>query len=275
MSEETTKDISRRKKFWEKLKVDYRMVIMRNETFEEVGSYNVTLLSVYTVFSMLFVAIALLVVSLIVFTPVKRYIPGFGEIQEHSEIMKMRKQIDTLETIVQNQALYQENFKKILVGDVEGFNSENPTEAVLSDPAKIPKRVLNIPGSDISFEHLYFSPPITGEISNGFNADEGHLGIDILAPSKTPIGSTLDGRVISADWTIDNGNTIMVQHSNNIVSIYKHNAQLLKKAGDFVKAGEAVAIIGNTGKHTDGPHLHFEVWFNGKAIDPADFVNFN
>jgi len=126
----------------------------------------------------------------------------------------------------------------------------------------------------VSLDKVYFLPPLTGPVSAKYEPSSKHYGIDILAPKNTPIKATLDGFVIQSDWTMDAGNTIGLQHDNNIVTFYKHNSTLLKKIGERVKAGEAIAIIGNSGELTDGPHLHFEIWHQGKSINPADFVEF-
>ncbi len=128
--------------------------------------------------------------------------------------------------------------------------------------------------SGIPLERVYFLPPLTGPVSAQYEPATKHYGIDILAPKNTPIKASIDGFVIQADWTMDAGNTIGIQHDNNIVTFYKHNSTLLKKLGDKVKAGEAIAIIGNSGELTDGPHLHFEIWHQGKSINPADYVEF-
>ena len=117
-------------------------------------------------------------------------------------------------------------------------------------------------------------PPISGVISSGFDAEIDHLGVDILAPHDTPVKAIWDGHVITADWTLETGYTIGIQHSNDMVSFYKHNATLLKRTGAFVRAGEAVAIIGNTGKMSSGPHLHFELWLQGKPVDPTNYIDF-
>ena len=122
---------------------------------------------------------------------------------------------------------------------------------------------------------LFFVAPVTGSISAGYLNVKSHLGVDILAPKDSPIKSIMGGMVVFSDWTMESGNTIVVQHSNNIVSIYKHNSILLKKIGERIEAGEAIAIIGNTGTLTDGPHLHFELWYEGYPVDPEKFINFN
>ncbi len=103
---------------------------------------------------------------------------------------------------------------------------------------------------------------------------KNHLGVDIIVPKNTEVKATMDGNIIAADWTQETGNSLVIQHQNDIISVYRHNSKLLKKAGDFVKAGEAVAIAGNSGEQTNGPHLHFELWYHGKAVNPADHIKF-
>ena len=120
----------------------------------------------------------------------------------------------------------------------------------------------------------YFVPPVLGTISAGYNPETEHYGVDVLAPSGSAIQAIASGVVIGSDWTLETGNTIALQHNNDVLSIYKHNSALLKKVGERVSAGEAIAIIGNTGTLSDGPHLHFELWYDGKHVDPENFVNF-
>ncbi|MBK8491772.1 MAG: M23 family metallopeptidase [Saprospirales bacterium] len=129
--------------------------------------------------------------------------------------------------------------------------------------------------AEVPLEQLYFTPPLTGEISAGFMLDKKHFGVDILAPRNTPVKAVMDGWVIASDWTLETGNTIGIQHDNNLISFYKHNSALLKEIGSYVKAGEAVAIIGNSGTLSDGPHLHFELWHKGVPVDPDQYINFN
>ena len=119
---------------------------------------------------------------------------------------------------------------------------------------------------------ILFFTPLEGQISQSFERKSGHLGLDIVGAKNDPIKSTLDGTIIFADWTTDGGHEIHIQHSNNIVSVYKHNSYLLKKTGDRVRAGDPVAIMGNTGSQTDGAHLHFEIWVNGKPVDPQNYL---
>jgi murein DD-endopeptidase MepM/ murein hydrolase activator NlpD len=122
--------------------------------------------------------------------------------------------------------------------------------------------------------NLYFFTPLKGSITNSFEPTSRHYGIDIVAPKNEAIKATLDGTVIFAEWTVKTGYVIQLQHANNLTSIYKHNSVLLKEVGDAILAGEAIAIVGNSGKLTSGPHLHFELWRDGVALDPEKYINF-
>src|SRR5690606_7227816 len=119
-----------------------------------------------------------------------------------------------------------------------------------------------------------FLPTLTVFISDRYNVKNGHYGVDVVARSNEPIKAIADGTVILASRTQDSGYVIAIQHRGNLISVYKHNAELLKKVGTFVNAGEIVAIVGNSGEMTDGPHLHFELWYNGNSLNPEEFVTF-
>ena len=152
------------------------------------------------------------------------------------------------------------------------LREEIENEEVLEDV-----RALLDEGGDLSLQsmkEIYFTPPVRGDVSAGFMPENTHYGIDIMAPKNTPILAMMDGIVITSDWTLETGNTLGIQHDHNIVSFYKHNSANLKSVGESVKAGEAVAIIGNTGTLTTGPHLHFELWINGQCVDPSEYINF-
>jgi murein DD-endopeptidase MepM/ murein hydrolase activator NlpD len=204
---------------------------------------------------------------------------------------------------------YNENFRKLLVGDLETMSKQTAEkQGEPTDTADaLPKEVDRIPedeqlrsavakgtftadptmaaptasgGSnyaprDIPLEQLFFMPPVAGEVTSGFDFKKDHYGIDIAAPKNTAVKSAADGVVISAGYTVETGYSIAIQHPNNVVTMYKHNSVLLKRAGSAVKAGEAIAIIGNSGENTSGPHLHFELWYKGRAVDPSDYINFN
>ena len=135
-------------------------------------------------------------------------------------------------------------------------------------------KAIKVIGRNDRLESMYLIAPLSGSISKSFSFSEKHYGTDLIAPKNTPVKAVADGFVISSDWTLETGNTIAIQHANNVVSFYKHNAILLKKVGDKVKSGEAIAIIGNTGEQTSGPHLHFELWKDGKSVNSQEYIRF-
>ncbi|MEZ5057848.1 MAG: M23 family metallopeptidase [Saprospiraceae bacterium] len=288
---------SEKKNWKERIKAPYRLVIMNEETFEEISSYKLTLLNVYILLSTLVVVTAALVVFLIIFTPIKKYIPGYGSAGSSRELMRLNREVEKLEKQITADSIYIDNFKKILVGDIEppqGDEAEGETfddsllnveriaedeqlrqEIKLEEIRQISQNSTSESGEkELPLEQLYFSSPLSGEISAGFMPDKSHYGVDVLAPKNSAIKAAMDGVVIQSDWTLETGNTIGIQHANNLITFYKHNSSLLKKVGSKVKAGEAVAIIGNTGTLSDGPHLHFELWYRGRPLNPVDYILF-
>ncbi len=289
------------KMWWNRMRNTFRLVIMNDETFEEVGSYRLTLLNVYVWLSILIVAVALFVGALFFFTPIKRYLPGFDQVDQGAILLEMRRELASLEAKLEANELYAERFKKLLVGDIEPPQpQEFPEDQFLnSDSLLLVERIeedeilrkeieldrkelerellnrsVNISPRNLPIEQIYLMPPVSGTISAGFMLNRNHFGVDVLSPKNTPIKSAMDGYVFFSDWTLETGHTIGIQHSNNILTFYKHNSSLLKKVGTFVKAGEAIAIIGNSGTLSSGPHLHFELWHNGKPLDPTDYISF-
>ena len=280
----------------------YRMVILNHDTFEEIGSYKLSLLSFYVLLSSVFVALALLVTAAIVFTPLKQYIPGYGEGNGDSRVINLNQTVTKLERELKAQQTYTESFRRMLQGDVRTQKDVPNEEIVMNDsltqvkrseedkllrdqvanggfydeediPANLSKSVGYSP-RNMNIEQLYFVPPLSGTVSMQYSPDKKHYGIDVIAPKNSAIKAAMDGFIVMSDWTLETGNTIGIQHANNIVTFYKHNSVLLKKTGEKVKAGEAIAIIGNTGELTNGPHLHFEIWNRGTPVNPEDYISF-
>lgn len=285
------------KTFWEKLRYTYRLIIMNNETFEEVGSYRLSLLNVYAMLSIVVVFVAVAMCLLIFYTPIKQYIPGYAGNSEHVELVaELQEQIVEMEKERETNAFYIDNIKRILAGNVE--REEDVIQEVEEALTEKKKRIF--PGDEEkelrkemeekivrpeewmrtnqspskTLDAAFFTPPVSGEVRRAFNAKTRHFGTDIAAPTNTAVKAVLEGYVIFADFTMDTGNVVAIQHANNLVSFYKHNADLLTEVGAKVKAGEAIAVIGNTGMHTTGPHLHFELWYNGRPMDAANYFTF-
>jgi len=291
----------------DKLRDTYRLVVMNDDTFEEVTSVKLTPLAVYIGFSSLIVGTAILVTALIIWTPLKRYIPGYGDFHRDTEIAALTSKVGALENEINAIRAYGDNIRNILAGDLSSMTKEavekqgqpdNPADTMPKDVDRIPedeelrKEVdqgtftadpmaiaaagIGVIGTrDIPLEQLYFIPPVSGDVTAAFELKKNHFGIDVAAPKNTAVKAAADGMVISAGYTVETGYSIAIQHPNNVVTMYKHNSILLKQAGSAVKAGEAIAIIGNSGEDTSGPHLHFELWHKGRAVNPADLINFN
>lgn len=287
------------RRLMDRLRHTYRLVVMNNETFEEVGSYRSSLMSLYTLIAFLVVGIAFLVVSAIAFTPLRTWIPGYGDIRQHKEIYQLYRQLDDMEKELKSYEQYSNNIKQVFTGDVQSEediagdisisdqDSIKEVERIEEDAQlraeiKQEERIYASGGSDTaggnmpsrSLEQIHFIPPVNGSVSAEYEPAKKHYGVDIMAAKNTPIKAVMDGTVVIANWTDETGNTIAIQHPNNLISFYKHNSALLKKVGVSVKAGEAIAIIGNTGTLSSGPHLHFELWYQGKTVDPSNYISF-
>ncbi len=282
----------------EKLRQIYRLVVMHDETFEEVGSYRLNLMSLLLTIGAAILCTVVLTVLLFSYTPLKKLMPGYKTALEHKQVYLLHQQIEEMEQQLASQKLYTDNFRKILVGQVETEDSINTyiveTPDTILDVERIEEdealrqelamdklaaedRIagVNVAPRILSLDQMHFFPPVDGTISEGYKPDQKHYGVDVMAPKNTPIKSIMDGFVILSNQTLETGNTIAIQHSNNLISFYKHNSILLKKTGDYVRSGEAVAIIGNSGTLSSGPHLHFELWHNGRTLNPADYVQFS
>jgi murein DD-endopeptidase MepM/ murein hydrolase activator NlpD len=283
----------------------YRLVVLNNETFEEVGSYKLSIFNFYVAMSALFVGFTMLGMLLIAFTPMKKLIPGYGGYGSERAVFNLYDKVENLEQKQAANEIYIKNLSKRLVGQLETEKDvPKPTVSAVPDSnistapsaeeleirasgggdifptdnkdAKpdIQGKAIRVGGRNDRLESMFLQSPVSGEVLLGFSMDKKHYGVDISAQKNTAIKAVADGFVIASDWTLETGNTITVQHTNNVVSFYKHNSSLLKKTGDKVKVGEAIAIIGNTGEHSSGPHLHFELWKDGKAVNPQEYIRF-
>lgn len=251
----------------------YRMVILNDETFEEVSSYKLTIRNIYVLISSFVVALGLLIVACIVFTPVKKLIPGYADFESNPKFIQITKDLEAIQDSIAAQEVYLSAFRQLLTADGSALSLEGNIKNLSADfdtqQNSIPKTSKRSPTD------MRISAPIKGLISLQFNPQINHFGVDVLAPKDSPVKAVTEGHVISSGWNLETGHTIGVQHENMFISFYKHNQKNLKKAGDFVKAGEAIAIIGNSGTLSDGPHLHFELWYNGNPVNPEDYIKFN
>lgn len=260
----------------ERIKDRYRLIILNDETLRETNNYKLSLLNLYVLACTLFLIIGSLVYLLFSFTPLKHTIPGYGDIKATPEFLALREETDQLENEITALNNYINANKNRILGNTQ--NNETQMLKKAYEPEEI-DYVEKVKDSDLTNKDnkkaiRFFYPPLRGNISSEFNNEKNHHGIDILGTKNSPISSINSGTVILAEYNIETGNTISIQHSDNVISIYKHNSKLLKSTGDYVKSGEVIAMIGNSGIRTDGYHLHFELWINGEAVDPSSYIDF-
>jgi len=292
---------SEKKVHWyHKLRDKYRLIILNEDTFEEKLSFRMSRMNVFVVSGMLAIILIFLTTYLIAFTSLREYIPGYLDTNIQKELYELQLKSDSLEQAFRAKDLYINNVNKILRGEnpdeilpvdtktdsatrvrYAGIsNNKNKDDSILRSEYEAQNLYnLTVGSKDmtnrkIPLSKLNFFTPLKGPITNKFNASQQHFGLDVAAASNEAIKATYDGTVIFAEWTAETGYVIAIQHIGNVVSIYKHNSVLLRKQGDFVRAGESIAIVGESGEYTTGPHLHFELWINGSPVNPENYMTF-
>ena len=281
------------KSFWHRIRFKYKLSFINEGTLEEVWSFRLSKLSAFVTLA-LFACFLIAVTALIIITtPIRNYLPGYLDVEVRKEIVENALRADSLERMVAIHELYLSNVAGILSGtlpldsirqiDSLATNDENyeiprsPSEeafvkefaeeekynlTVLADPEKVPT------------DGVFFYKPVNGTVSAHYEAAIRHYGVDLVAKERESVMATLDGTVVYAGFDSNQGNVIQLQHKNGFISVYKHNALLLKEVGDIVQAGEAIALVGNTGKLSTGPHLHFELWYKGNPVNPEEYIAF-
>jgi murein DD-endopeptidase MepM/ murein hydrolase activator NlpD len=266
---------------------------MNDTTFEERFSLMLSPMNIFIWFGTFIIVLVVLTTLIIAYTPLREFIPGYPDGDDRKQAQRNEIRADSLEKELNKYDAYLRDIKILLSGgDFENNSGDTivkesknatvlePTKAELDFREKM-RADEKLNASDINefststsstLTGVLFFNPLEGQVSQSFSRKSGHLGLDIIGAENDPVKSTLDGTVIFADWTTDGGHEIHIQHSNNIVSVYKHNSYLLKKTGDRVRAGDPVAIMGNTGSQTDGAHLHFEIWVSGKPVNPQNYL---
>ncbi|MDR0692876.1 MAG: M23 family metallopeptidase [Prevotellaceae bacterium] len=280
-----------------RLKHKYRFSIYNDESFKQLWHIRLSRMEAWMLTGSVVVAIIALVVVMIAFTPLRGFIPGYPNSDTRREIVRNALRADSLELMMYRWELHLANINRIVSGQ-----DPIPIEVSLTDSVPRGKPYIRIHSKEDSLlrleierevqfhvsssgipdkqnglqplETMHFFAPVKGAVTDKFNTMKEHFAVDIVTTPNAVVSSTLDGTVVMAAWTSETGHVIQVQHKNNIISIYKHNAKLLKKTGEPVKAGEAIAIVGNSGELTTGPHLHFELWYNGNPVDPEKYISF-
>jgi murein DD-endopeptidase MepM/ murein hydrolase activator NlpD len=282
----------KRKIIKKKLFTKNRLVILNEDTFEEIFSLRLTLMNVFVVATTGALLIIFITTYIIAFTPLREFIPGYASTQLKKDATELALKSDSLSFALKKNEAYIQSIKKVLTGDLEyaKFNKDSIiasiSEPVSEDELKPTAADLKL-REEVEREDKYnlfekakpkvsavLFPPVKGMITERFNPQKKHYAVDIALAKNTPIKATMSGKVIFADWTPNTGNVVIIRHNNGFISAYKHAASLTVSQGDAVKTGEVIALAGSTGTESTGVHLHFELWKDGYPIDPSIFIEF-
>ncbi|NOR86595.1 MAG: peptidoglycan DD-metalloendopeptidase family protein [Bacteroidales bacterium] len=285
------------KKRFTKLRYKYRLVLINEENFEQRLSFRLSRLNVYFILASISIFWIASMIYLLAYTSLREYIPGYTDPGLKHQIYNLNLTLDSLENKLHTNDLYLKNIRRVLEGeDFDLMDSVETKQQIdyqfitnekTKDDSLLRQELEDLGKYNIYYHEtddvynvsfskgakVYFSP-LNGIITNHFDANNSHYGIDIVAKRNDAIKVIDDGIVVLAEWTINTGYVIAIQHPGNILSIYKHNSSLLKKSGEYVKAGDLIAIIGNSGEMSSGPHLHFELWVEGSVVNPLDYISF-
>lgn len=281
------------RKLLQKLTHKYRMVLLNEDTFEEVGNLRLTRLNLIALVGVILILLVAVIYSLIAYTNIRELIPGYPDAAMRQHIRENAMKVDSLEYEQAIRDQYFENLRRIISGEApENYMNDttgmiNPLEITFmrsSNDSLLRQQVeaeeqfrLSVQEENQVSKNLYelhFFTPVTGIVTRSFNPREGHFGIDLVAEPNEVVKAALDGTVTMSTWTLETGYVIQIQHDHELISVYKHNATLFKSVGQKVVAGDAIAIVGNSGELTTGPHLHFELWHDRVPLNPAEYIAF-
>ncbi|MBT3612010.1 MAG: M23 family metallopeptidase [Flavobacteriales bacterium] len=277
-----------REKYWSKLFHKYRFVIMTDSSFEEKISVRLSRLNVIAFVGAIVFFFFFSTMLLVSYTPLSEYVPGKSSVEVQKSLIELNIKSDSLNAILFNRSVYLENINKIINGEELVTPKNSGKIANTQTPISFEKSKedslfrVKVEAEDKSSiykkantnNNLIFFTPLSGLISDEYNNKTKHFGIDLVAKEKSRISSVLDGTVIISHWAYETGYVIGVQHNNDYISFYKHNSVLLKSVGDYVNAGDHIAIIGNSGELSSGTHLHFELWHKGIPVNPENYISF-
>jgi len=289
----------RKKVRWtNRLRTKYRLVFMTDDTLEERLTFRLSRLNVFIALGTLTIVLIFLTTYLIAFTPLREYIPGYTNVGLQKKLYKLQIKTDSIERDLKLKEQFIENIRDVISGKdlsedrtilkdtSKRYNNiklsrsaeDSILRAEIDNQAKY--SLYKVEGNEAAAKRkssiggVLFFTPLKGVVTNDFNPFTHHYGIDVVAGKDETIKAVLDGTVIISNWTLETGYIIAIQHPQNIISIYKHNAALLHKVGESVRAGDPIAIIGHTGELSTGPHLHFELWSDGNPVNPRDYITF-
>lgn len=280
------------KGFFKKLFNDYKVVVSSEDTFEEKFAFKASKINIFVLMLVYSVILISFTISIVFFTQLRELVPGYSSSDLLNRAFYLTQKTDSLERQIELNNKFYKSIEDVLSGKTDEFierdnipidsslNEKNLFSIFPNSEDSILRNYVdsqdkfNLSKNELVIENKMFFSPIKGDITQPFNFEENHFAIDVAADIGTPVKSILDGKILFSEWSVDTGHVIIVDHGDNIVSVYKHNSKSLKEQNDFVQAGEVIAYSGNQGSLSSGPHLHFELWKNGTPIDPEPLLNF-
>ena len=286
------KNEKQNKTFLKRIFNDYKVVVSSEDTFEEKLSFKANKINAFIIMLLYSIILIAFTISIVFFTQLREMVPGYSSSDLLNRAIYLTKKTDSLEQQIALNNKFYKSIEDVLSGNVDEFISRdklsidsnlikqdifiistNLQDSILRQYVENEDK-FNLTNNELVIENKMFFSPIKGEITQSFNFNENHFAIDIAADIGTPVKSVLDGKIIFSEWSLETGYVVVIDHGENIISVYKHNSKILKEQNDFVQAGEVIAYSGNQGNLSSGPHLHFELWKNGTPIDPEPLLNF-
>ena len=268
----------------------FRFAIINDNSLEEVFNIKFSRARLLWLTSAVLLAVSVVFVLLLGYTPLRNLIPGKSKTHVQNELIMMIQKADSLEKSLGNYSLYTKNLKKVLsdsvsLDSVQDLFRESFTVKDFDFKPSVEDSILRAEveaeesislNSNLKEKKLnsFFIKPVDGLITEGFNKKIGHFGVDVVSKKGAFISSIDDGMVLFSSWTHEFGYVLVIKHQNSFISFYKHNSEVFKSKGDYVKSGETIAIIGNSGKYSTGPHLHFELWKGSSPVNPMNYILF-
>lgn len=289
----TVKNKKQKKNSINKLTRSYKVVVSSEDTFEERLSFSTNKFNVFLVLSLYSIILIAFTISVVFFTQIREMVPGYSSSDLLTQAIYLTKKTDSLENELELNNTFYKSIENVLSGKTEQIIYKD-TLAVSNEKDNIDFQALlanaedsilrkyveeedkfNLTKNELVIENKMFVSPVKGQITQKFDPLNNHFALDILVDTGTPVKSILEGKVIFSEWSVDTGHVLIIDHGDDIISVYKHNSKVLKTQNNFVKAGEVIAYSGNQGTLSTGPHLHFELWKNGTPINPEPLFNFN
>jgi len=286
------KNEKQNKTFLKRIFNDYKVVVSSEDTFEEKLSFKANKINAFIIMLLYSIILIAFTISIVFFTQLREMVPGYSSSDLLNRAIYLTKKTDSLEQQIALNNKFYKSIEDVLSGNVDEFISRDKlsidsnliNQDIFTISPNLQDSILrqyvenedkfNLTNNELVIENKMFFSPIKGEITQSFNFNENHFAIDIAADIGTPVKSVLDGKIIFSEWSLETGYVVVIDHGENIISVYKHNSKTLKEQNDFVQAGEVIAYSGNQGNLSSGPHLHFELWKNGTPIDPEPLLNF-